>query len=124
MLAPLLVARVQPPSLPEVYELMTDTWAHSTAAPKREDLVYLIEGVRLFPNRLRLLYQVAGFSADAGLLDVAHAFTDYGIKVSIDAKSRGLFEKLKAALPPAPPVPDPKAGAPAPKKGCARPPPP
>jgi hypothetical protein len=55
------------------------------------------------------------------MLDVAHAFTDYGIKVALDAKSKGLFEALKSTLPPAPPLlPEPaaatKAGAPAPKR--------
>lgn len=118
---PLLVARLQPPSLPEVYELMTETWVRSAAPPKKEDVVYLIEGVRLFPGRLKMLYAAAGLSAQAGMLDVAHAFTDYGIKVALDAKSKGLFEALKATLPPAPPLlPEPatatKAGAPAPKR--------
>ena len=116
---PLLVARLQPPSLPEVYELMTETWVRSAAPPKKEDVVYLIEGVRLFPGRLKMLYAAAGLSAQAGMLDVAHAFTDYGIKVALDAKAKGLFEALKATLPPAPPLlPEPaaatKAGAPAP----------
>ena len=116
---PLLVARLQPPSLPEVYELMTETWVRSATPPKKEDVVYLVEGVRLFPGRLKMLYAAAGLSAQAGMLDVAHAFTDYGIKVALDAKAKGLFEALKATLPPAPPLlPEPaaatKAGAPAP----------
>jgi hypothetical protein len=118
---PLLVARLQPPSLPEVYELMTETWVRSATPPKKEDVVYLVEGVRLFPGRLKMLYAAAGLSAQAGMLDVAHAFTDYGIKVALDAKSKGLFEALKSTLPPAPPLlPEPaaatKAGAPAPKR--------
>ncbi len=118
---PLLAARLQPPSLPEVYELMTETWVRSATPPKKEDVVYLVEGVRLFPGRLKMLYAAAGLSAQAGMLDVAHAFTDYGMKVAPDAKSKGLFEALKSTLPPAPPLlPEPaaptKTGAPAPKR--------
>ena len=121
ILAPLLAARVQPPSLPEVYELMTDTWVRSSTLPKKEDVVYLIEGVRLFPGRLKVLYAAAGLSAQAGMLDVAHSFADYGIKVAPDAKTKTMFETLKNSLPPAPPLNlDPaaasKAGAPAPKR--------
>ena len=118
---PLLVARLQPPPLPEVYELMTETWVRSATPPQKENVMYLVEGVRLFPGRLKMLYVVAGLSAQAGLPDVAHSFADYGIKVALDAKSKGLFEALKATLPPASPLlPEPaaatKAGAPAPKR--------
>jgi hypothetical protein len=52
-----------------------------------------------------MLYQVAGLSAQAGLLDVAHSLADHGLKVSPDAKTKTMFEKLKATLPPAPPTP-------------------
>lgn len=120
VMAPLLIARTQPPALPEVYELMADTWARSAVAAKREDVVFLVEGVRTFPNRMRVLYLVAEISARANVLDVAHSFTDYGVKIAPDAKSRAMFEKLKASLPPAPPVTlDPgaaKAADPATKK--------
>lgn len=105
VISPLMLARVQPPPMQEVYELMTDTWARGAAAPKREEIVYLVEGVRLFPGRLRMLYQVAGLSSQAGLLDVAHSLTDHGLRVSPDAKTKTMFEKLKATLPPAPPTP-------------------
>jgi hypothetical protein len=101
----LLTARQQPPSLPEVYELLTDTWSHSAKLPSREDVMFLVEGVRFFPGHLRMLYQATVICAEAGVLDVAHPFADYGLRVAPDAKTRGMFEKLKAALPPAPPPP-------------------
>lgn len=122
IIAPLLLARPQSPPLPEVYELMADTWARSAVRPKREDIVYLVEGVRLFPGRLKLLYLAAGLSSQAGAPDVAHSLADYGLKVAPDAKAKAMFESLKASLPPAPPppldnAPGTKAGTPpAPKR--------
>lgn len=103
ILAPLLIARVQPPSMPEVYEVMTDAWAHSAETPKRDDVLFLIEGVRFFPGRLRMLYQAAVLSSRADMLDVAHAFADHGVKFAPDPKGKARFEELKASLPPLPP---------------------
>jgi len=119
VVTPLLVARMQPPSLPEVYELMTDAWTRSAVPPKREDVLLVIEGVRLFPGHLRMLFLAANLSSQAGMLDVAHAFADHGIKVAPDAKGRAKFETFKASLSPAPePVPAPAPatqGTPPPK---------
>lgn len=111
----LLTARSQPPPTPETYELMTETWAHSATPPKKEDVLFLIEGVRLFPNRLRMMYLTAQLCAQTEMIDAAHSLADYGLKVSPDAKTRGMFEKLKAGLPPESATPD-KAGTPAPKR--------
>jgi hypothetical protein len=102
IVAPLLIARVQPPSMPEVYELMTTAWSLSVETPKRDDVVFLIEGVRLFPGRLRMLYQAALLSAQANMLDVAHAFADHGVKIAPDANGKAKFEALKGSLPPVP----------------------
>ncbi len=106
----LLAARRQTPPLAGTYELLADTWAHSPTKPKREEVGVLVEGVRLFPNRLRLLYQTSLFCVDAGMNEVAGSLVDYGLKVAPDAKVRGMFEKLKATLPPTPAAP---AAAPA-----------
>lgn len=104
VIAPLLTARLQLPALPEVYELMADAWTSSAVPPRSDDVVLLIEGARLFPGRLKLVYEVAGLSLQAGMLDVAHTMADHGLKFSPDAKSRAMFEKLKASLPPAKPA--------------------
>ncbi len=98
----LLAARRQAPPLARVYELMADTWAHSAAKPKRDDVLVLVEGVRIFPTHLRLLYETAVFCMDAGMNDVAGPLVDYALKVAPDAKVKATFEKLKAELPPAP----------------------
>ncbi len=99
VIEPLLAARQQAPQLQAVYELIADTWAHSAAKPKKEDIAVLVEGVRLFPHRLRLLYQTAVFAADTGMNEVAGPLVDYALQVAPDAKTKEPFEKLKAALP-------------------------
>lgn len=109
----LLVARQQPPRLPAVYDLMADTWTRSPATPKREDIGALVDGVRLYPGRLKLAYQAAALSADAGLVEVAHSLADHGVKYAPDAASRARFETLKKSLPPEPPAAPPVATPPA-----------
>ncbi|HUR58671.1 MAG TPA: hypothetical protein VM029_13245 [Opitutaceae bacterium] len=101
----LLTARKQPPAPPAVYDLMAETWARSPTSPKRDDIIALIEGVRLYPGRLKLAYQVAALSADGGMPDVAHSLVDHGIKYAPDITSRARFEELKKKLPPAPVTP-------------------
>ncbi len=95
----LLTARKQPPSLAGVYELLADAWAHTAVKPKKEDVAVLVEGVRTFPTRLKLLYQASVFCVDADMNDIAVPLVDYGLKIAPDAKSRAPFEKLKATLP-------------------------
>jgi len=75
----------------------------------------LIEGVRLFQGRLRLLYQTAVFCVDNGMNDAATSLVDYALKVAPDEKTKATFEKLKATLPPLPPA------APAPTSAPAKP---
>jgi hypothetical protein len=69
VLKPLFAARADLPPLPEVYELIADTWAHSDATPTRRHLAVLDEGVRLFPRRIELVLR-------AGELNLRHGFRD------------------------------------------------
>lgn len=101
----LLSARTLPPALPDTYELMADTWIRSAAPAKRDDVVFLIEGARGFPGRLKLVYQTAVLAAQANMNDAAHPLADYGIQVAPDAKTKAAFEKFKAQLPPLAPMP-------------------
>jgi hypothetical protein len=97
----LLTARTQPPALHAVYELLADTWAHSAVKPQRADVDVLVNGVRLFPTRLKLVYQTAAFCADVGDIDTAHLLADHGLKYTPDPTGRARFAELKASLPPA-----------------------
>ena len=105
---PLLVARSQPPALPEIYLLLADTLVLGAGSPPRETLQVLLDGVNLFPRRLGLAYQTAVLCARAGELKGAAALIELGLRTSPDDKTRTLFAELKASLPPLP------AAAPAP----------
>jgi hypothetical protein len=107
---PLLVARKQPPPVAAVYELAGDTLARSAGTVTRDEAVMVVEGAQLFPLRLKLIFQASVLAADIGETQSAHALADHGIKHAPDANARKRFEDLKAALPPAPPAPEP-AGA-------------
>lgn len=95
----LVAARRHPPQQSALYELLADTWTRSTASPKREEAGILIDGVRLFPAKLKLAYQSAVVCARAGLPDAAHSLVDHGIQYSPDPATRGRFEALKRELP-------------------------
>ena len=111
----LMAARSQPPSLPEVYELIADTWVRSATPPGRDRVGLVVEGARLFPGHLKLVYQAAALCAQAGVVDVAHRLADYGLEVAPDATSKAHFQELKAGLPPLPPSEKSPAGSAAPK---------
>ena len=52
VIVPLLVASTQPPPLSEIYESIANAWANSAVTPRREDVAVLLDGVKLFPQRL------------------------------------------------------------------------
>lgn len=116
---PLLIARKTPPHMYQIYELVGDTWARSAVKPKKDDIIVLIDGAQLFPARLRLVFQAAVLSAEAGELHPAHVLADHGIKWSPDATTKKRFEDFKATLPPAPPPPEQPAPAKAEKAAPA-----
>jgi hypothetical protein len=67
--------------------------------------------VKIFPNRLKLMYQTSLFCLDAGMNELAGPLIDYGLKIAPDAKVRDAFAKLKEALPPVANAPAPMAPA-------------
>lgn len=78
VLKPLFAARESQPALHEVYELIGEAWAASSAPATRKHLAVLDEGIRLFPRRVSLmlvaaeLYARHGFRVEAdNLLEVA-----------------------------------------------------
>ncbi len=105
VLEPLFTARDQPPSLPEVYELMAEAWARSAFPPKDAHLAALEQGVKLFPRNAALIYQAAELRAKHGFAAEAHSLVRLGLRVAPDALTRTKFEQLQANLPPEPPGP-------------------
>jgi hypothetical protein len=95
----LYVARHQPPHLPQLYELLAETWQHSHATIGREDALILIQGATLFPDRLDYVAQVAAFALTAGIYDAAKSLIEHGLSHATEPRLRERFEHLKAVLP-------------------------
>jgi len=110
----LRTARKQPGPSVALFELAADTWSRSAIKPTQEDAYLVVEGVQLFPTRLRLNYQAALICEDIGLLEAAHSLVDYAIRVTPDSPTKKRFQDLKAALAPEPPSKEPAAPKPQP----------
>ena len=95
ILTPLFAARAQPPALPEVYELIARVWSRSAFAPTRGHLAVLEEGVRLFPRRIELVYQLAALYAANGFPDDARSLISLGLHVASDDTERERFTQLQ-----------------------------
>jgi hypothetical protein len=101
VLRPLFTARSQPPALPETYELIADTWAHSATSPKADHLAVLDEGIRTFPRNSRLICQTGELYARIGDLPTALVLADLGLKLpNSDANVRARLEQLKQRATP------------------------
>lgn len=98
VLSPLFAARAGRPALPEVYELIGDTWAASAATPTRGHLGVLDEGVRIFPRRPALVLRTAELHLRHGFRAEAAALVEIGALIADDDASRERAAALKAQL--------------------------
>lgn len=115
IVAPLLVARLQPPPMPETYELIGDTYARSVDQPKPDIMGMLVEGVNLNPKRFALVYRTALLCIRLGDFKDASALIEHGLRYAPAGVPQTRFAELKASLPPAVPG-DAKAPPAAPTK--------
>lgn len=99
----LRTAAQQPFAAPAVFDLLADTWEHSSEKIPRTDAGFLIRGCQANPTRFRLIYRTARFCADAGLIREARALADHGVLHAPNETARTSFSKLKSTLPPAGP---------------------
>jgi len=102
VLAPVTFAHGTPPFLPALYDVAGDAWARSAAPPTAADAKLMIEGARLFPSKMRLVFQAGVMARDTGDLRSAHTLADLGIRWSPPGAGKQSFEALKASLPPEP----------------------
>jgi hypothetical protein len=100
IMAPLLVARLQPPPMPELYELIGDTYARSVDQPKRDVMAMLFEGVNLNPKRLKLVYLTAQLCISIGEFQGAADLIEHGLHFAPAGSPQTRFAELKATLPP------------------------
>lgn len=98
----LVTARTLPPPNPATYEFLAEVLAAGEGKPTQEQVVRLIEGVRMYPSKLRLIYATAVLCNEAGMVEAAHSLVDHGLKFSPDATTKANFAKLKERLPPDP----------------------
>jgi hypothetical protein len=112
--SPLLTARGQSPSLPEIYELLAATWLRSSSKPEIAQLKIADEGVRRYPRDLNLIYDTAVLMQRAGRPADAAMLVQHGLSVARSDEARTTFRELQATLPPIPvtpvsrPIPSPK----------------
>ncbi|MEJ1973223.1 MAG: hypothetical protein WDM96_12410 [Lacunisphaera sp.] len=99
-LEPLLAARRQTPTLPEVYELLTEIWLHSAAPPAKADFAAINQGVVLFPRRPLLLYQAAELNRQFGDPREARLMAEAGLAMARTPEARQAFQEIRDALPP------------------------
>ena len=101
VLQPLLIARQQPPPMPEIYELMADVWLHSSIPPAKADLAAINQGVLIFQRRPLLLLHAAELNGKYGDPAEARTMAEFGIQLSRTPDARQAFGEVLAALPPA-----------------------
>ena len=70
-------------------------WSRSAFAPTRGHLAVLEEGVRLFPRRIELVYQLAALYAANGFPDDALSLISLGLHVASDDTERERFTQLQ-----------------------------
>lgn len=98
VMKPLFAARALQPPLPEVYELIADTWMVSASAPTRRHLAVLDEGIRLFPFRTQLILRAAEVNLRYGFRDAAVPLIDLASRLADDDASRERVMLLQVQL--------------------------
>lgn len=98
VLAPLFAARALPPPMAEVYELIAKAWSRSALGPTRGHLAVVDEGVRLFPRRVPLVYQLAVLHAQRGDTEDARNLVTLGLHLAAEETDRRRFTQLQAEL--------------------------
>lgn len=99
----LSAARSHPPPINQVYELIASVWLQSAVAPSRENLAVLDEGLRLFPQNLRLIYFSAVLQASRGFNAEATRLINLGLQLAPEGAERSRLLKLQSALAVTPP---------------------
>lgn len=95
----LLAARTLKPPLQGTYDLLAEGWEQAPGPPTLDQLSVVVEGVRLFPEDLDLIYRSARLCAAAGFAQSAVTLAQFGLDRSANAADRERFAQLRASLP-------------------------
>jgi len=94
VLTPLFAARERKPAVAEVYKMIGEVWAQSSVTPARGHLAVLLEGVKLFPRDIDLLWHAAELHERRGFHAEARALAAAGLKVASDLEMHARFARL------------------------------
>lgn len=98
---PLLLARTQPEPPVATYELFADVWDRAQEGPTPSQLVLLEEGVKLYPQRLSLVYRTAVWEIRLGRREQAELLIAHGLALAASEAGKARFQALRAQLAPA-----------------------
>ncbi len=98
VLAPLYAARARSPAVAEVYLQIAEAWAASEIKPGPDHLAILVEGTRLFPRDMDLLYATAELHLRHGYQSEAAALTTTGLKLAGAGPQHDRFAGLQTGL--------------------------
>ncbi|HTI52326.1 MAG TPA: hypothetical protein VL475_15290, partial [Planctomycetaceae bacterium] len=82
VLEPLRLARTQQPPLAQTYALAAEVWRSSEVALSAQQYELLDEGLRLFPNQIALVYQIAALKLQHGAKAEAMVLVERGLRQS------------------------------------------
>lgn len=91
-----------PPRLAASYRTIAELWKDCEVAAPNPHLEVMLEGVRMFPRDVELLFQVAVQCRRSGRVDEARALAVRGLSLAADEATRTRFQTLADSLPPAP----------------------
>jgi len=98
VLQPLQSARPLTPAAPAAYDLAARVLLRSARAPTPDELAWLSEGPRLFPQSVVLTYRVAALLTRHGTKADAAALIDGALARAAEPSTRAPFEQLRTEL--------------------------
>lgn len=91
-------AREQSPPLPEVYELYARIWIQAELPLSKNIVTLLNSSLGLFPNRVRLIQNIAVLMGMHGRNEEAAALINRGLALTRDPAQRAKLEQLRQSL--------------------------
>ncbi len=98
ILDPLRTARALTPPSTTAYDLAARTLLRAERSPTAEDIAWIAEGARLFPQNVVLNLQAAAVHLRFGAMPETEEFINHGLSLDLDASSRRAFEQLRTKL--------------------------
>ncbi len=98
VLQPVALALKQSPPLAEAYDLIAEVWLRAEGRLIPAQLAVLDEGLRLFPDHVRLLYSAALLNSLHGDPEKSKLLVLRGLAVTREPRLQERFRKLQAAL--------------------------